>query len=456
MKFKKSLAGVLSAVVAAAALPIISAGTAAAAEQSSVVEIPVAQDKVVIYNGITSAVPDYYMRGLCIEIYNAMDDLYTHTYSDPPIDIEYINSLNGFLGISLTFSVTGLDDKLGSVSDFSTYMTFADANWRSPKFQISDTSITGDGTYTVTADFESKANGIGRFWVGIDSLGNLLGLEDLEVYNNDGPVVISDFVLKISLDGNWETEPEVTTTPETEPETTTTPETETETTTTPETTEPETTTPKTEPTVTTTPHAAAPAVTTSTTAAPQTTAPAATSETAAQPETVEPVQLIDVNTGVQLSADKGVLGDGVKLNVVIDNADISTDAHVYILDITLVNAQGAAVQPNGYVTVKIPIPEDLVGSDVYYVYYQADDGTLTDMHATLESGYVSFTTNHFSKYLLTSKKLLDNSAATTTTSAPAASNSGSNSDKNVNTGATLLIIPAIAAAAGVVISKKRK
>ena len=442
MKFKKSLAGVLSAVVAAAALPIISVGTNAA-EQSSVVEIPVIQDKVVTFE---------YFSDLQIEIYNQMDD-FTHTYYDPPINPH----IGKFLGISLTFTITGLNDTFEDGCNLGTYVQFVDESWQwSPKYQTSDITITGDGTYTVTADFESKANGIGRFWVGIDSLGNLLGLEDLEVYNNDGPVVISDFVLKISLDGNWETEPEVTTTPETEPETTTTPETETETTTTPETTEPETTTPKTEPTVTTTPHAAAPAVTTSTTAAPQTTAPAATSETAAQPETVEPVQLIDVNTGVQLSADKGVLGDGVKLNVVIDNADISTDAHVYILDITLVNAQGAAVQPNGYVTVKIPIPEDLVGSDVYYVYYQADDGTLTDMHATLESGYVSFTTNHFSKYLLTSKKLLDNSAATTTTSAPAASNSGSNSDKNVNTGATLLIIPAIAAAAGVVISKKRK
>ena len=210
---------------------------------------------------------------------------------------------------------------------------------------------------------------------------------------------------------------------------------------------------------TTTPTNAPAAVTTTTTAAEtepeteteapsETTEPSTTTTTAAT--TTEPVQEvvdIDEDTGVQLLAAEGVIEDGVELNVVIGNADIGTDTHIYVLDITLVNAEGVTVQPNGSVTVKIPLPEEFDESDAYYVYYQADDGTLTDMHATFENGYVSFTTNHFSRYIITTEKLADDSETVT---------SGSNQDKNVNTGATILIIPAIAAAAGVVISKKRK
>lgn len=133
------------------------------------------------------------------------------------------------------------------------------------------------------------------------------------------------------------------------------------------------------------------------------------------------------------------------LNIVIGSADINTDIHIYVLDITLINAQGAAVQPNGSVTVKIQLPEDFEDSDTYYVYYQADDGTLTDMHATFENSCVVFTTNHFSTYILTTEKLVDDSG-----------NNADNPDKNQATGVTLLFIPAVAAAAGVIISKKRK
>ena len=145
----------------------------------------------------------------------------------------------------------------------------------------------------------------------------------------------------------------------------------------------------------------------------------------------------DKATGVQLLAADGVISEGTQLNVKIGSADITIDAHIYVLDITLVNAQGATVQPNGSVTVKIPLPEGFEDSGTYYVYYQDDDGKLTDMHATFTSdGYVTFTTTHFSTYILSPEKLSD--------------------DAIPNTGVVLLIIPALAAAAGIVISRKRK
>ena len=92
------------------------------------------------------------------------------------------------------------------------------------------------------------------------------------------------------------------------------------------------------------------------------------------------------------------------------------------------------------VTVRIPLPEECDESDTYYVYYQADDGTLTDMHAAYENGYIVFTTNHFSTYILSTEKLVDDSA--------------NDEDRNMSTGVIIAFIPALAAAAGVLISKK--
>lgn len=176
------------------------------------------------------------------------------------------------------------------------------------------------------------------------------------------------------------------------------------------------------------------AATDTTTAVPGTTTTLPTTQPA--PEPIE--RLSDENSGVQLVAEEGVLPEGVELNVVIGSATIGGFDHLYKLDITLLNEAGEAVQPGGEVTVMIPVSGIVFEPwENFYVYYQADDGTLTDMHATYENGYVIFTTNHFSTYILTNEKLQDE-------------------DANVNTGMTLLIIPALTAAAGVIISKKRK
>ena len=196
--------------------------------------------------------------------------------------------------------------------------------------------------------------------------------------------------------------------------------------------------------------------------------PKTTTTTAPTTKPAPVTQLSDKDTGVQLTAAEGVLEEGAELNVVIGNADIDTNAHIYVLDITLVNAQGEKVQPKGNVTVRIPLPEGFVESDTYYVFYQAEDGTLTNMNATFENGYVSFVTDHFSTYILSAENLIDSSeaetttaaaAATTTTAAPAATTAAttdSGSDTNLPTGVIIAIIPAIAAAAGVIITKKRK
>ena len=65
-------------------------------------------------------------------------------------------------------------------------------------------------------------------------------------------------------------------------------------------------------------------------------------------------------------------------------------------DISL-KKDGRTVQPDGYVTVKIPCDDPEAK-----IYRVEDDGSLTDMKATYKDGYLVFTTDHFSLYIVAS------------------------------------------------------
>ena len=68
-----------------------------------------------------------------------------------------------------------------------------------------------------------------------------------------------------------------------------------------------------------------------------------------------------------------------------------------VYDITLENSEGVSVQPDGTVQVKLPVAED---HSNYKVFRINDDGTYTDMNATVVDGYVVFETDHFSLYVI--------------------------------------------------------
>ena len=209
------------------------------------------------------------------------------------------------------------------------------------------------------------------------------------------------------------------------------------------------------------------AATSTPTTAPTLTTPAATTTE----EASAVIPLVDEKSGVSVSAAAGVLEEGTELKV--ESADVETSDKTATFKITL-EKDGSSVQPNGTVTVTIDVPAALAGASKYYVYYQADDGTLTDMNATYADGKVTFNTNHFSTYILSVEPLIaeETTAAATseesttaapdvTTEAPAAittttAAADSTEDKNVSTGLAIAFIPAIAAATGVIISKKRK
>lgn len=76
---------------------------------------------------------------------------------------------------------------------------------------------------------------------------------------------------------------------------------------------------------------------------------------------------------------------------------------MYVYDIHLEDWEGNvfAVPEGDRVTVTLPIPEGMSAENLF-VFHVADDGTVTDMHATVdaEAGTVSFETTHFSTFVL--------------------------------------------------------
>ncbi len=88
-------------------------------------------------------------------------------------------------------------------------------------------------------------------------------------------------------------------------------------------------------------------------------------------------------------------------DALIASVDNVTGAYVY--DINLLDPIGKPAQPleGDAVAVTLPIPEGL-SAEGLHVFHVADDGTVTDMGATVdaEARTVTFTTTHFSTFVL--------------------------------------------------------
>ncbi len=109
-------------------------------------------------------------------------------------------------------------------------------------------------------------------------------------------------------------------------------------------------------------------------------------------------ELIDYDTNITVitKTDAQLRVETITDVNTIDNVNlILADEDVTALyDITLTK-DGAEIQPEGSVTVKVP-----TGNENAKVYRVEADGTLTDMNATYIDGFMVFTTDHFSLYVL--------------------------------------------------------
>lgn len=158
----------------------------------------------------------------------------------------------------------------------------------------------------------------------------------------------------------------------------------------------------------------------------------------------EAATLKDTASGVELI---GTFAEGVRLKVTADDVNAGNTRIVY--DITLLDSGDNIIQPDGKVTVKIPVPEIWADTKLY-VYRVETDGTYTDMNAILENGYMVFVTEHLSKYILTTEKIEVGAEDTDT------GKSANDSDTNHNTGVVLVVIPVLVSAAAAVIAVKRR
>ena len=104
----------------------------------------------------------------------------------------------------------------------------------------------------------------------------------------------------------------------------------------------------------------------------------------------------DSETGITVSEETSeTLPDDTQL--VVEQVSATSNSVTY--NITF-EKDGEEIQPNGTVTVKIPVPEGMDGN-LCKVYRQETDYTYTDMNAVYQDGYMVFTTDHFSRYILT-------------------------------------------------------
>lgn len=106
----------------------------------------------------------------------------------------------------------------------------------------------------------------------------------------------------------------------------------------------------------------------------------------------------DENTKIEIY---GVISDDTALTAEVIKADEENQSITF--DITLIDGNGATVQPESPIVVKIPVPEGWNIEDLK-VYRAESDDTYTDMNAFISEGYFIFNTDHFSTYILSTQE----------------------------------------------------
>lgn len=95
--------------------------------------------------------------------------------------------------------------------------------------------------------------------------------------------------------------------------------------------------------------------------------------------------------------------DTIPGNTELKVTETETTVTKITYDIVLINS-GKEIQPNGEVTINISVPNNMDSSKCK-VYRQETDGKYTDMNAVYQDGYMVFTTDHFSVYVLTTRNM---------------------------------------------------
>ena len=111
-------------------------------------------------------------------------------------------------------------------------------------------------------------------------------------------------------------------------------------------------------------------------------------------------EFTDSKTGIEMTAGENSVPTGSQLNA--EQTEKTETSLTYSITLT---KNGKEIQPEGEVIVRIPVPEGWDTENIY-VYHRDANGRLTEIKATVSGGYIIFTTNHFSEYVISTKKLV--------------------------------------------------
>ena len=121
---------------------------------------------------------------------------------------------------------------------------------------------------------------------------------------------------------------------------------------------------------------------------------------ASLPSGVASVSLKITELSSQSAAAAAVSSVEQKVNATI----AGNTAGVAVYNIELIDQNGNTVEPTGgTVTVRLPVPSGMSGN-LHVYWFNPADGTLTDMNAVQENGYLVFETSHFSDYAVAQLK----------------------------------------------------
>ncbi len=125
----------------------------------------------------------------------------------------------------------------------------------------------------------------------------------------------------------------------------------------------------------------------------------------------QPVIVVSEETGIRVGAQQGVLPDGTELSASpvtqgetfdrVESLMTEIADRFSVFDLAL-ESGGVRVQPNGKVTVSIPIPEGYDRSRLA-IYYMDENGVKTELPCAVDGDSVTFETDHFSTYVVAEK-----------------------------------------------------
>ncbi|MGN1168480.1 MAG: InlB B-repeat-containing protein [Acutalibacteraceae bacterium] len=124
-------------------------------------------------------------------------------------------------------------------------------------------------------------------------------------------------------------------------------------------------------------------------------------------EKVQDETLTDSSTGISVTVPDGTFDGKVSLKIeevisgssfnIVQKIDSAINSKVFSIE-TYVD--GVKTQPDGYVTVKIPIPDGYNASKCKIYYVNTDTQSAQEVAMTVEDGYFVFSTNHFSDWAI--------------------------------------------------------